>query len=138
MELADLNYLAVLVGGIIIFILGGLWYSLIFAKTWMKLHGKVAEDVEKSGQKAGAGPYVLVFFCGLISSLVIALLFHLFGVDDVPRGVHIAALFWLGFTGPAMLANTIFSFRPWKLWLIDASYYLVAYMAVGALHAAWH
>jgi len=138
MELGDLNYLAVLVGGIIIFALGGLWYSLLFAKPWMKLHGKTAEDFGKSGQKAGAAPYVLVFVCGLISSFVMAFLFHIFRIEDVPNGVHIAALFWFGFTGPAMLANAMFSFRPWKLWLIDATYYLVAYMAVGALHGAWH
>ena len=36
MTLPALNYLAVLVAGIVIFMIGGLWYSpVLFAKPWM-------------------------------------------------------------------------------------------------------
>lgn len=138
MEINDLNWVAILVGGIIIFLLGGLWYSpLMFSRQWTKLHGKTAEDIQ-AGEGAAAPKFALVFFAGLITSFVIALLFHVFRVDSVPEGIHAAALFWFGLTGPAMFATSLFSFKSWKLWLIDSSYYLVAYVIVGAMHAVWH
>ncbi len=109
---------------------------MMFAKPWTKLHGLTEEEIKTKGGPS-PGMFIAVFLCGLISSLIMALLFHIFRVHDIPGGIHVAALFWLGFTGPAMFANALFSFRPWKLWLIDASYYLVAYIIVGAMHATW-
>lgn len=138
MELHDLNYLAVLLGAIIIFMLGGLWYSpLLFAKPWMSLQGKTAEEIKADGGGTAA-LYVIAFICALVQSLFIALFFHIMRVGDVPSGIHIAAMLWVGFTAPAMLVNALFSFRPWKLWLIDAGYFLAAYVLAGAMHGAWH
>jgi hypothetical protein len=138
LEIHDLNWLVILVGGIIIFLLGGLWYSpLMFSRQWTKLHGKTGEDIQ-AGEGSAAPKFVLVFLSGLVTSFVIAFLFHIFRVESAPQGIHIAALFWFGFTGPAMFATSLFSFKPWKLWLIDSSYYLVAYIIVGAMHAVWH
>ena len=37
------NYLAIVVAAIVIFILGGLWYSpMLFSRRWVKLIGKTA------------------------------------------------------------------------------------------------
>src|SRR5690349_13548372 len=67
------NYLAVLVCAVIIFMLGGLWYSpMLFAKRWVALQGKTMEEM----QAAGASPrmYFQVFLCGLVISSVMATL----------------------------------------------------------------
>ncbi|MGH9885304.1 MAG: hypothetical protein ACREBE_07235 [bacterium] len=40
------NYLAVLVSAVAIFMLGGLWYSpVMFAKQWVALQGKSMEEM---------------------------------------------------------------------------------------------
>ena len=64
----SLNYLAVLVSAVAIFMLGGLWYSpVMFAKKWVALQGKSMEEMS-----GGASPalYVQVFICGLVTSFV--------------------------------------------------------------------
>ena len=34
-----INYLAVLVTGVVVFVLGGLWFSLLFTKPWRQMMG---------------------------------------------------------------------------------------------------
>lgn len=132
------NYLAVLVGGIIIFALGGLWYSALFSKPWIALQGKT--EAELRAQSAGssmAAMYVQAFVCGLITSWVIAVLLNHF-VNLTPiRGAMVGALCWLGFAGATSYAGALFSMKPKQLWLIDSGYNLVSFVLVGALLAVW-
>jgi len=47
MTLPVVNNLAVLVSGLVIFMLGGLWYSpLLFAKRWVALIGKSEAELK--------------------------------------------------------------------------------------------
>jgi len=72
------NLLAVLVSGVAIFVLGGLWYSpLLFAKRWVALLGKSEEELKS----AGATPlmYLTVFVCGLLTAFGLAVIINHFG-----------------------------------------------------------
>ena len=44
----SINYFAVLVAALSAFPIGGLWYSLLFAKPWMKEIGFNEEEFSKS------------------------------------------------------------------------------------------
>ena len=97
MTLPVVNNVAVLVSGVVIFVLGGLWYSpVLFAKRWVALIGKTEEELKAS---AGSMPtnYLLVFICGLVTAWVMALVVGNFAPasaidrgDD--RGVMLARL----------------------------------------------
>ena len=76
MPLPVLNYLAVLVAGIVIFLLGGLWYSpILFAKKWIALQGKTEEQL-RAGTAGSNMPlmYLSAFICGLIIAWAMAVL----------------------------------------------------------------
>ena len=52
MGIMQVNYYAVLVCGILMFMLGGLWYSpALFAKRWMQLIGKTEEELPAGNRK---------------------------------------------------------------------------------------
>src|SRR6476661_10702362 len=73
MSFPVVNNVHVLVSGVVIFMLGGLWYSpVLFAKRWVALIGKTEEELKAS---AGSMPtnYLLVFICGLVTAWVLAL-----------------------------------------------------------------
>src|SRR5207248_1288425 len=118
MDLARVNYLAVLVAGVVIFLLGGLWYSpVLFAKKWMALIGKTEEEL-----KAGAGSmpisYALVFICGLLTSWALAVILAQLPQVTWETGALLGALCWIGFAGAPSFATAIFSGKPKGLWRI--------------------
>lgn len=138
MQLPPVNYLAVLVSGVIIFALGGLWYSpLLFAKRWMALMGKT--DAELSAGSSGTMPllYVLAFVCGLVVAWVMAILLNHFVNLTPMRGAMVGVLCWLGFAGATSFATGLFSMQPKQLWLINSGYNLVSFIIAGIILAVW-
>jgi fluoride ion exporter CrcB/FEX len=137
MSLPHVNYLAVLVSGVVIFLLGGIWYSkLLFARQWVALMGKSEEEL-----KANAGPmpvnFLVAFLCGLVAAYVLAAFLNHHEPATIARGAKLGAVCWLGFTATSSLTTATFSSIPKRLWLINAGYNLVAYVLAGVILAAW-
>lgn len=139
MDLPALNWLAVLVSGIVIFMLGGLWYSpVLFAKPWIALMGRTEEEL-RARAKASSMPamYGTVFLCGLITAFVLAVVIEAFGAVSVVGGACAGLLCWLGFAGATSFGSSLFSFEPRKLWLINSGYNLVSFVIAGVILAVW-
>src|ERR1044071_4927827 len=99
MTLPAVNYLAVLVAGAVIFVLGGLWYSpVLFAKRWVALIGQSEDELKAA---AGNMPmnYLFVLLCGLVTAWVMTLVIGNFATASAVDGALIGALCWLGFAG---------------------------------------
>lgn len=136
------NYLAIVVAAIVIFILGGLWYSpVLFAKKWIALQGRTEEQVRAQAASANMPVlYVSAFVCAFLTAWVMAhLIAHMAAITEVNAG-H-GALFgvvcWLGFAAPTSYATAIFSGKPKQLWFIDTSYNLVSFALAGIILAVW-
>ncbi len=130
------NYWAVLVAGVAIFILGGLWYSpLLFAKKWVALQGKTEEELKANS--AGGAAFLIVFFCGLLTALVMAIVINHFPWLSPIRGAGIGVVCWAGFAGATSFGSALFSGKPKALWLIDSAYNLLSFVVAGAILAAW-
>src|SRR5215204_1037121 len=132
MTLPIVNNLAVLVSGVVIFMLGGLWYSpLLFAKRWVALISKTEQELKAN---AGSMPvsYLFVFLCGLVTAWVLAIVVGNFAPSSGADGAVIGALCWLGFAGATSFGTAIFSGKPKALWLIDSGFNLVPFMVAGA------
>ncbi len=72
----SINYLAVLVSAVVIFVLGGLWFSLLFAKPWLRMMG--VTDPQGS---PGAALLVQFFVCALLTSWGMAMILSHAGTD---------------------------------------------------------
>jgi len=132
-----INYLAVLVSAVAIFLLGGLWYSpAMFAKKWIALQGKTMEDT-KTSPGPTASMYIQVFICGLLTAWVMAIAIGLLPVFSVVRGLKLAVICWLGFAAATSYGTSLFSMKPKQLWLIDTSYNLVSFVIAAAIIGAW-
>ena len=139
MNFPHVNYLAVLVSGVVIFVLGGLWYSrALFAKKWMALMGKSEADM-KAGSSGAIMPvmFLLAFVCGLLAAWTLAVILGHFEAVTPMGGAMVGALCWLGFAGATSFANALFSMKPKQLWLIDSGYNLVSFILAGLILGAW-
>ncbi len=136
------NYLAIIVAAIVIFILGGLWYSpILFAKKWIALQGRTVE--QERAQAASANMpvmYLSAFVTAFLTAWVMAyLIAHMGAITEINagHGAMFGSICWLGFAAPTSYATAIFSGKPKQLWLIDTSYNLVSFVLAGIILAVW-
>lgn len=142
MHMHAVNYLAILVAGIVIFMLGGLWYSPIgFAKRWIALHGKTEEQMRA---QAATANMPLMYFTAFVTSLLIAavlglLMMHFSSVMPVnaAHGAIFGFVCWLGFAATTSYTTALFSGQSKELWLIDSAYNLVSFVIAGIILSVW-
>ena len=142
MQYPAINYLAVLVSAIIMFALGGLWYSpALFAKRWVALQGKTEEQMRAEAAAANMPIlYTIAFICAFIQAWVMAMVIgHMSQVAEmsVAHAAIFSALLWLGFAGATSYASSIFSGQPKALWAINSFYNLVSFIIAGIILAVW-
>lgn len=126
------NWLAVLAAAVASFLLGGAWYSGLFAKSW-----QAAASVSDEQMRAGNKPvmFAIAFVVALIQSAVFAMF-----LGQVTLGFGVGAGFAAGLCWVAMgLALTyVFERRPLSLALINGGYATVQFTLIGAILGAWH
>lgn len=136
-KLSEINYLAVLVAGLVSFFLGAIWYMPLFGKRWVKLHGYSEEQVNQ--MRARMKP--AVFFGGMIASYLVAGLAMAFlvvavNLTQLHDGVILAVVVCLVVAACAMTAH-LASDRPIGLYAIDTGFYLVFLVVMGILLTLW-
>ena len=133
MHYFDIKILAVLVAAIIQWVIGALWYGLIFAKPWKALVSP------KEGQKTAAIAYAWItsFIANLILCFVLVHIILWAGRAALGRGAFVGLACWLGFMAPPLCAQHIYEGRPFKLFIINAGYWLVAMILAGAVLSCW-
>ena len=140
MILADVNYLAVLVSGIVIFMLGGLWYSpALFAHPWMVAMGYDPEDKARMQEmrKSAGKSYAISFVASLVSAFVLGKIIQITTVNSALYGMKIGFAIWLGFVTTVQLTAKLFGNQSTRLYLINTGYQLVCYLVMGAILAVW-
>jgi len=131
----EINFVAVLVSAVLIFGLGGLWYSpVLFARQWMSVIGKTEEELKKGAKPTN---YVTAFLQGLITAYVLAIFISWAQASTITGGVWVGFMCWFGFAGPPALVQNIFGGKPQKLWLIDSGHTLVSFLMSGIILAVW-
>ncbi|MFN2636516.1 MAG: DUF1761 domain-containing protein [Gemmatimonadaceae bacterium] len=142
MHYPPVNYLAVLVSGIVIFLLGGLWYSpVLFAKRWIALQGRTEEQMKADAARANMPVmYLSAFITGLVISAALAIIFvHIAPSVDLTaaHGAMFGFICWLGFAATTSYATALFSMRSREVWVIDTTYNLVSFVLAGIILAVW-
>src|SRR5207244_12511274 len=94
--MVHVNYLAVLVAAVAVFVLGWLWYSpLLVYKPWMRLRG-MDPVAAMAGAKMPGGQLRIELVLCLVLAYVIARFVALRGVVRRLRAVHLGPCRWLG------------------------------------------
>jgi hypothetical protein len=135
MEHVEINYLAVLVSGILAMVVGSLWYGPLFGNIWMKEEGFTEEDLTKDFNPAKT--YGLTFIAALVVVYVLARVLGYIGAEGVVEGLRTAFLCWLGFIAATKMTNYLFERKTLKLFLINAFYHLVNLVIASVILSVW-
>lgn len=138
-----INYLAVLACGIAAMGLGFLWYGPLFGKSWSDLMGwgTMSPEQLKAKQKSATPGYIANFVGALVMAYVLAhaIIFGnaYLGTSGVVGGLMGTFYYWLGIVVPITIGQVFWDGKPWKLWLINAGYWLVLMLSMGAILSVW-
>ena len=133
MDLFSVNWIAVIAAALMGFMVGGIWYGPIMGKKWMGAVG-LSEEQIKSGNMGLI--YGGAFAFSLLASWTLAHTFASYAVDlGFQAKVMTAFGIALGFVVPAIGTNYLFSQKSKALFFIDATYWLLFYIAMGVVHA---
>lgn len=133
-HLHHFNPLAIVVCAILVWVIGAIWYSLLFAKPWAAM---VLVRQEGKSQSMISG-MVASFLGDLILVFVLAHLILWSNAETIHGGVFVAFITWLGFFIAPLLPQNIYESRPFKLFAINMGYWFVALLSTGAILAVWH
>jgi hypothetical protein len=125
------NYLAVLVCAIVYWLIGGLWYAVLFQKPWMALEGPAPNSVNP------ILPFIVTFFLNLLIAFVLAQVCIWRNGNTAGRGAAIGILLWLGIVGPITFTTYMYEGRSKVLFAINEFYPLVGLCVMGAILGAW-
>lgn len=135
--LSDVNWLAVVVGALVYFGLGGLWYSPAgFGNAWMR---SVGMTMPEGDARPGAAIYVSPLISDLVAAITTAWLVHATGSDTVGEGILLGLVVSIGYMVSLTATTATFSQFPDKTtWFwITSSYNVVGITALAVIVSIW-
>lgn len=135
----EVNYIAILIAGIVSMGIGFLWYSpMVLGKPWMKEKGYTSEGLKKAQKEMGplyGFSFLLSLLMAYVLSHVMTMAQNFFSYPALSTGLTSAFWMWLGFIMPVQATATIFGQKNWKLFGIDTGYQLASVAAMGIVIA---
>lgn len=121
-----MNWIAVVLSTLLVFVIGGPWYGPLFGKAWKAAAGVPMDKKDGHPAKIFGGAAV----CGVIAAATLG--WFLGPSPALPDAVLKGAAAGLGFSAATFGINYLFGGRPLTLLLIDGAYNIVLLAAMGA------
>ena len=128
------NYAAVFVAAIAYWLLGALWFGVLFGKPWMALENITVEQAKSMNPVL---PYIVSFILNLLIAYALAQICIWRNANTVGRGASVGVLLWIGFIGPITYTTYMYEMRPKELFAINQFYPLAGLVLMGAIIGAW-
>jgi hypothetical protein len=116
-----MNIVSIIVAAASSFLLGGIWYSILFGSLWQKEVGLTCDQLKSHGVK----PYIVTG----IYSLIAAFAFYYLVMNSVSLSYNLIIGFIVGILVATSLGtNYQFAGRSTLLFLIDAGYHVARFV----------
>ena len=144
--MVSVNYLAVVLCGIVSMGLGSLWYGPLFGAAWLKGAGISPETLEKMKsdprmKSKMARSYAIMFIGSIVTAFVLAHSIVFAGsylhIAGTIAGIEAAIWNWLGFVAPVTIGMVLWEMKSMKYWLIVSGYSLAYLLIAGVILANW-
>jgi len=129
---AKINYVAVIVTGIVAFILSGIWYSpMMFGEIWTTYRNNAAPTFPE---------WTMLFapLRELIASYVIALLITKLSLTTRGGAIKLILLLWVAFHAVGMAGAILWDHMAWQLGAVHAGDWLMKMLFMAVVLTMWH
>jgi Protein of unknown function (DUF1761) len=135
--LADLNWLAVIVGAIVFYVLGAVWFApQVLGRAWQRASG----IVQPEGERPGAAFYIWPFITSLVSTIATAMIALLTGTDVFGDALALGIVVGIGYAAAVALVGGIFDPhkpQPQVWFAIFGGYQVIGLTVVATIVALW-
>ena len=128
------NYAAVFVAAIAYWLLGAVWYGVVFGARWMVLENMSMEQAKSMNPVM---PYVISFILNILIAYSLAQICIWRNANTAGRGASVGVLLWIGFVGPITYTTYMYEMRPRELFAINQFYPLAGMVLMGVIIGAW-
>jgi Protein of unknown function (DUF1761) len=132
-----IKYPAVIVATLIHFLLGGLWYSLLFQNKFLQLINWSPATVRQMESQSHTKELIIAFVTSLVLVYILAHFVQYTKATSAAGGIQTAFWLWLGFIVTTNLGTVLFELRPLGLYLINMGYQFVGCALAGVILAIW-
>ena len=138
LDFTTINWLAVIVGTLIYFFLGALWYSPpLFARPWQ---AAIGWDDSRPQPQTNPMTYVVPLLLYLVAAVAMAILAAATATDTLSEGITLGLLTGLGFALPMVGVEATFDPnkpKPLQWFLITVAYHLIGFLILAVVIAVW-
>lgn len=129
--MGNIDLLTVVLGAVAFFVVGMVWYGVLFGSIWKRAIGRGPED-KFTGEKPLWLVFGLTFAFALLISLTLA---HQFAMSSpsVRAMMMISVGYGLMLMTPAIGIRYLYLNAPWQVFAIDAGFFVTAMAAMGAV-----
>lgn len=131
------NFWAILTAAAAYFVVGSLWFSLLFGNMWSKEVEKYGVKIKEPTGKEISQKMIQTFIGNVIAALAIAVLIYLTGISGWSAGLKLGLLCGLGFAASAIFIAYTWESRSFKLMAIDFGYPVVGFTACAIILSLW-
>lgn len=132
-----INYPAVLVATVVHFLVGGLWYGLLFSNKFVELIAWSPEKLKEMENHSPAKELTIAFISALVLVYILAHFVQYTKARTTLDGIQTAFWLWLGFIATTQLATVVFEERKLGLYLINVGYQFVACALAAVILVLW-
>ncbi|WP_417461741.1 DUF1761 domain-containing protein [Kordiimonas sp.] len=137
-NLSDINWIAVLLGGVIYMAIGSVWYGPIAGKAWMAEMGLTAEELKQASNNPMKA-MLMSFVASLFMSFGLAFVLSMpgFAGGGWMGGLKVGLILSVLIIGGSTFANYAFESKSIRHFLIHMGNITLSMMAIGAMMGAW-
>jgi hypothetical protein len=132
-----MNWLAILCAGAAYWVLGFVWYSLLFGGIWGAEQVRHRGEGSAPAKREFVGMLLATFVSNLVASAGIAFLLRRTGIVDLPHALKLGAGLAVAFDITTLTIVHVWEHKPTKVWMIDASYHLIGCLIAAAILVSW-
>ena len=132
-----INYFAVLGASVASIVLGFLWYGPLFGKQWLQLMKFDKKKMSGMKNKGMGKTYAVMIVGTLVTSYVLAHFVDYLDATAIAGALQAAFWIWLGFVATVMLGTVLWEGKSWRLYFLNAAYWLVNLAVMAVILAVW-
>lgn len=131
------NFLAVLVAGVVSMGFGVFWYGPLFGKQWARLMGFSSDKLSEMKERGMIKVYLVSFATELVAAYALAYLIALTGSYAIPVLASLVFWLWIGFPVPTLVGDILWEGKPLTLLFINAGHRLLSIALMGLIIVYW-